>query len=66
MWMNDPDNNGWGSVSEENPYLNEVAKHSYSVFKDFNHQSYLTQYYTKRVIKQWVEEFKIDGLMGYN
>jgi len=61
MWMNDPDNNGWGSVSEENPYLNEVAKHSYSVFEDFNHQSYLTQYYTKRVIKHWVEEFKIDG-----
>ncbi len=61
MWMNDSDNNGWGSVSEENPYLNEVAKHSYSVFEDFNHQSYLTQYYTKRVIKHWVEEFKIDG-----
>ena len=61
MWMNDPDNNGWGGVSEENPYLNEVAKHSYSVFEDFNHQSYLTQYYTKRVIKHWVEEFKIDG-----
>tara|TARA_B100000925_G_scaffold286352_1_gene263907 strand:- start:81 stop:2939 length:2859 start_codon:yes stop_codon:yes gene_type:complete len=61
MWMNDADNNGWGSVSEENPYLNEVAKHSYSVFEDFNHQSDLTQYYTKRVIKHWIEEFKIDG-----
>ena len=61
MWMNDNDNNGWGSVSYENPYLNEVAKHSYSVFEDFNHQSSLTQYYTKRVIKYWIQEFNIDG-----
>ena len=61
MWMNDNDNNGWGSVSYENPYLNEVAKHSYSVFEDFNHQSGLTQYYTKRVIKYWIQEFNIDG-----
>lgn len=61
MWMNDPDNDGWGSPSSENPYLNTTARHSYNVGEDFNHQSALTQEYTKRVIKHWVEDFKIDG-----
>lgn len=61
MWMNDPDNDGWGSPSTENPYFNTVAKHSYSVGNDFNHASLLTKNYVKRVIKQWIEEYKIDG-----
>ena len=61
MWMNDPDGDGWGEPSSENPYFNEVAAHSYSVGSDFNHQSILTQYYTERVVKHWIEEFKIDG-----
>ncbi|MEM5563799.1 alpha-amylase family glycosyl hydrolase [Psychroserpens sp. AS72] len=62
MWMNDPDNDGWGGPSSENPYFNQVAQHSYSVGDDFNHQSSLTQEYTQRVVKHWVEDFKIDGL----
>ncbi|WP_163409079.1 alpha-amylase family glycosyl hydrolase [Flavobacterium ajazii] len=62
MWMNDPDGDGFGSPTTENPYFNTVAKHSYSVGEDFNHQSIRTQNYVKRVIKQWVEEYKIDGL----
>ncbi len=61
MWMNDPDGNGWGEPSSESPYMNEVATHSYSVGADYNHQSELTQYYSQRVIKHWIEEFKIDG-----
>ena len=61
MWMNDPDNDGWGSPSAENPYFNTVAKHSYSVGNDFNHTSALTKNYVKRVVKQWIEEYKIDG-----
>lgn len=61
MWMDDADNDGWGEVSSDNPYFNTVAKHSYSVFSDFNHQSALTQEYTKRVIKHWIEDFNIDG-----
>ncbi|TAF69234.1 MAG: T9SS C-terminal target domain-containing protein [Flavobacterium sp.] len=61
MWMNDPDGDGWGSPTTENPYFNTVAKHSYSVGEDFNHQQTRTKNYVKRVIKQWVEEFKIDG-----
>jgi 1,4-alpha-glucan branching enzyme len=62
MWMNDPDGDGFGSPTAENPYFNTVAKHSYSVGEDFNHQQTRTQNYVKRVIKQWIEEFKIDGL----
>ena len=62
MWMNDSDGDGWGSPSTENPYFNTVAMHSYSVGEDFNHQQPRTQNYVQRVIKQWVEEYKIDGL----
>ena len=62
MWMNDPDNDGWGEPSSENPYFNEVATHSYSVGSDFNHSNVNTKNYVKRVIKHWVQGFNIDGL----
>ncbi|WP_081810602.1 alpha-amylase family glycosyl hydrolase [Flavobacterium daejeonense] len=61
MWMNDPDGDGFGSPTTENPYFNAVAKHSYNVGEDFNHQQARTQYYVKRVIKQWIQEYNIDG-----
>ncbi len=61
MWMTDEDGNGWGDPSSENPYFNVEAKHSYNVGSDFNHQSAMTKYFTKRVIKHWIEEYKIDG-----
>jgi 1,4-alpha-glucan branching enzyme len=61
MWMNDPDGDGWGSPSTENPYFNTVAKHSYSVGDDFNHASNFTKEYVKKTIKHWITEFKIDG-----
>ncbi|PTX60165.1 putative secreted protein (Por secretion system target) [Kordia periserrulae] len=61
MWMNDPDGDGWGDPSAENPYFNQVATHSYSVGSDFNHQQARTQYYTERVVKHWIEEYNIDG-----
>ena len=61
MWMNDPDGDGFGSATAENPYFNTVAMHSYNVGEDFNHQLPRTQNYVKRVIKQWIEEYKIDG-----
>lgn len=61
MWMNDPDGDGWGEPSSESPYFNQVATHSYSVGSDFNHQQSRTKTYVKRVVKQWIEEYKIDG-----
>ena len=62
MWMNDPDGDGFGTPTTENPYFNTTAKHSYSVGEDFNHTNALTKNYVKRVVKQWIEEYKIDGL----
>ena len=61
MWMNDPEGDGWGSPTTENPYFNTTAMHSYNVGEDFNHQLPRTQNYVKRVIKQWIDEYKIDG-----
>ena len=61
MWMSDADGDGWGGPATDNPYFNVTATHSYGVGNDFNHQSAYTKYYVKRVIKQWIQEFKIDG-----
>ncbi|HLT33767.1 MAG TPA: alpha-amylase family glycosyl hydrolase, partial [Aquaticitalea sp.] len=61
MWMNDPEGDGWGDPSSENPYFNTVARHSYNVGSDFNHASELTKNYVKRVVQHWIEEFNIDG-----
>ena len=61
MWMNDPDGDGFGAPSSENPYFNMTATHSYSVGNDFNHQQPRTKTYVKRVIEHWVNEFHIDG-----
>jgi hypothetical protein len=61
MWMNDPDGDGFGSPTTENPYFNTTAMHSYNVGEDFNHQLPRTQNYVQRVIKQWIAEYKIDG-----
>jgi glycosidase len=47
--------------SKDNPWLNPDAKHPYNVGSDFNHESAATKYYVDRVLKYWVEEFKIDG-----
>jgi 1,4-alpha-glucan branching enzyme len=61
MWMSDPDGDGWGGPASDNPYFNMTATHSYSVGNDFNHQQTRTKTYVKRVVKQWIQEFKIDG-----
>ncbi len=61
LWMSDNNNDGWGDPNEVNPYFNTTAAHSYSVYSDFNHQADITQRFTKRVIKHWIEEYKIDG-----
>jgi len=61
MWMEDPNGDGFGGVSSENPYFNEEPKHSYNVGLDYNHQVPEVQQYTERVIEHWIEEFKIDG-----
>lgn len=61
MWVNDPDGDGFGNTTSENPYANITATHAYSVGTDLNHQSEYTQYYVQRTIEHWMTEFKIDG-----
>lgn len=76
MWMDDPDGDGWGEPSSENPYFNQTAQHSYSVGSDFSHTAEepndpgassndttnpITNRYVERVIEHWITEFKIDG-----
>ena len=61
MWMIDPDGDGFGDPAADNPFFNQVAKHSYSVFNDFNHSKAETKYYVNRVLEQWIKEYKVDG-----
>ncbi|WPO91282.1 alpha-amylase family glycosyl hydrolase [Chryseobacterium sp. HR92] len=61
LWNIDPDGDGYGNVAANNPYFNQVPKHSYNVFNDFNHTSPSTQYYVERCLQQWLTEYRIDG-----
>lgn len=61
LWNVDPDGDGYGDVAQNNPYFNQVPKHSYNVFNDFNHSSPSTQYYVERCLQQWLTEYHIDG-----
>ena len=44
-----------------NPWLNPVAPHPFSVFNDFNHNSEATRDYMKNCVKYWIQEYRIDG-----
>ncbi len=44
-----------------NPWYNVDAKHPYNVGFDFNHESAATKYFSKNVIKFWMQEYHIDG-----
>ena len=57
------DNGGTaGQASADNPFFNQTATHSYSVFNDFNHQQQATKDYVNRTVTYWIEEFNIDGM----
>ena len=45
----------------DNPWLNPVAPHNYSVFYDFNHESAATKLFVDKVLKQWLVNYKLDG-----
>lgn len=45
----------------DNPWLNVDAKHPFNVGYDFNHESEATKFFIKKVMKYWLEEFRIDG-----
>lgn len=47
--------------STDSPFFNQQAKHPYSVFFDFNHESQATKDYVNRANEFWIKEYKIDG-----
>ncbi len=51
----------YGAPTSENPYLNTSARHPFNVGYDFNHESPMTRYFSKRVMEYWLEEYKVDG-----
>lgn len=61
IWMKDPDGDGWGEPNVDNPYFNEFVRYTYGVGSDFNHTSAYTKTSTKKVLKHWIQDFKIDG-----
>ncbi len=50
-----------GKPAPNNPWLNVDAKHPFNVGYDFNHESQATRFFIKKVMKYWLEEFRIDG-----
>lgn len=45
----------------DNPWLNTIAPHPYSVYNDFNHTAAPTRYLVQRALDFWVKEYKVDG-----
>ncbi len=52
---------GYGEPTPDNPWFNVTPKHDFNVGYDMNHESSSTRYFSKRVFRYWVEEFKVDG-----
>ena len=55
----------WDAVNNRpatnNPWMNPVAPHQFSVLNDFNHSYTGTKEYFKRVLQYWLTEYKVDG-----
>lgn len=54
-------NSSQNRPAANNPWLNQVAPHPYSVFEDLNHTSPATQYLVRRAMEYWIKEYKVDG-----
>ena len=44
-----------------NRWFNPVAKHDFNVGYDFNHESAQTKIFCRRVLRFWLEEYRVDG-----
>ncbi len=55
----------WDAVNSRpaanNPWMNPVAPHQFSVLNDFNHSFSGTKNYFSRVLQYWITEYKVDG-----
>ncbi|MEO1261828.1 MAG: alpha-amylase family glycosyl hydrolase [Bacteroidota bacterium] len=45
----------------DNPWLNEEPTHAFNVFFDFNHESFFTREYFRKVLRHWLDEYRVDG-----
>jgi len=50
-----------GAPAANSPYFNQSPTHPFNVGFDFNHESEATQFFFKKTIQYWIEEFRIDG-----
>ena len=50
-----------GNPASNNPWYNVTAKHPFNVCYDFNHESAYTRYFSKNVMKYWLQEYHVDG-----
>ncbi len=50
-----------GTPTSSNPWFDPQITHPDGVGYQLNHQSAATQYYTKNVMKYWMQEYHIDG-----
>ena len=50
-----------GRPALNNPWLNQVAPHPYSVFDDLNHSKAATKYLVNRALEYWIKEYRVDG-----
>ncbi len=53
---------GTGQPANNSPYFNPVPTHPYNVGNDFNHESVYSQNYMFRALRNWLTEYKVDGL----
>ncbi len=51
----------FGPPTQNNAWFNVTPKHDFNVGFDFNHESQHTQDYVDRVVKYWIEEYRVDG-----
>ena len=51
----------YGPPTEDNPWLNRVAKHPFNVGYDFNHESTYTKAFVDSVNNYWLTEYRVDG-----
>ncbi|MFT4759336.1 MAG: glycosidase [Paraglaciecola sp.] len=45
----------------DNIWMNEEAPHNFSVFFDYNHESDYTKAYFDKILRYWLEEYRVDG-----
>jgi 1,4-alpha-glucan branching enzyme len=55
----------WDDVNDQpaanSPWFNQVPTHDFNVGYDMNHESQATIDFTNRVVRHWIEEYRIDG-----